>query len=256
MVDDNGNKIVATTDGKVVKNKDGSYFYDKGSGKALWVTKGYEKRTQDSTQMAEAKDARTLLSDNPNEIERMYADFANHMKALANKARLESLRVKEDKADPEARKTYAAEVESLKEKLIKAKANSVRERQANLIASSRFNAAYNDNPDMDGDDKKKLRGTLVKQARYETGAAKDRVRFTDREWEAVEKRAISPSMLNDLLKNADEDDYLSRAMPKTDRIGSAKRQRIKAMFNAGFTYEEIAKACGVAEGSISSVLKK
>lgn len=256
MVDDNGNKIVATTDGKVVKNKDGSYSYDKGSGKALWVTKGYEKRTQDSTQMAEAKDARTLLSDNPNEIERMYADFANHMKSLANRARLESIRVKEEKADPEARKTYAAEVESLKEKLIKAKANSVRERQANLIASSRFNAAYNDNPDMDGDDKKKLRGTLVKQARYETGAAKDRVRFTDREWEAVEKRAISPSMLNDLLKNADEDDYLSRAMPKTDRIGSAKRQRIKAMFNAGFTYEEIAKACGVAEGSISSVLKK
>ncbi len=256
MVDENGKKLVATTDGKIVKNKDGTYSYDKGSGKEVWITKGYEKRTQESTQMAEAKDARTLLSDNPNEIERMYADFANHFKTLANRARLESIRVKEDKADPEARKKYAAEVESLKEKLVIAKSNSVRERQANLIASSRFNAAYNDNPDMDGDEKKKLRGTLIKDARYETGAAKNRVRFTDREWEAVEHKAISPSMLNDLLKNADEDDYLSRAMPKTDRIGSAKRQRIKAMFNAGFTYEEIAKACGVAEGSISSVLNK
>ena len=256
MVDEDGKKIVATTDGKIVKNSDGTYSYDKGSGREVWVTKGYEKRKQDSTQMAEAKDARTLLSDNPNEIERMYADFANHMKVLANRARLESIRVKEDKADPAARKEYAAEVESLKEKLVRAKANSVRERQANLIATSRFNAAYNDNPDMDGDEKKKLRGTLIKQARFETGAAKNRVRFTDREWEAVEHKAISPSMLNDLLKNADEDDYLSRAMPKQDRIGSAKRQRIKAMYNAGFTYEEIAKACGVSEGSITGVLNK
>lgn len=254
MVDEDGKKIVATTDGKIVKNKDGTYSYDKGSGKEVWQTTGYEARTQKSTQMAEAKDARELLSDNPNEIERMYADYANHMKAMGNRARLESLKVKENKADPAAKLVYASEVDSLRDKLIRAKANSVKERQANLIASSRFNAAYNDNPDMDGDERKKLRGQLIKQARFETGAYKDRVTFTNKEWEAIQNRAISPSMLNDLLKNADEDAYISRAMPKTDRIGTAKRTRIKAMFKAGFSYEEIAKSCGVSEGSINNVL--
>jgi hypothetical protein len=184
----------------------------------------------------------------------MYADYANHMKAMGNRARLESLKVKENKADPAAKIVYAAEVDSLRDKLIRAKANSVKERQANLIASSRFNAAYNDNPDMDGDERKKLRGQLIKQARFETGAYKDRVTFTNNEWEAIQNRAISPSMLNDLLKNADEDAYISRGMPKTDRIGTAKRSRIKAMFKAGFSYEEIAKSCGVSEGSINNVL--
>lgn len=255
MIDpETGKQIIATTDGKIVKNKDGTYRYDRGSGKELWETKGYEPRTQKSTQMAEAKDARELLSDNPNEVERLYADYANHMKVLANRARLESLRVKEEKADPKMRQMYSAEVESLNDKLVKAKANSVRERQANLIASSRMNAAYNDNPDMDGDEKKKLRGTLIKEARYETGAYKDRVRFTDREWEAIQNHAISPSMLTDLLKNADKDDYLQRAMPKQDRIGSAKRSRIKALAKAGFTFEEIAKQCGVSTSSINKVL--
>ena len=255
MIDpETGKKQVATVDGKIVKDKDGTYHYNKGSGKELWETKGYEPRKQDSTQMAEAKDARSLLSDNPNEVERLYADYANHMKVLANKARLNSLNVKEEKADPEAKQKYAAEVESLNQKLTNARANSVRERQAQLIASSRMNAAYNDNPDMDGDEKKKLRGTLIKEARYETGAYKNRVRFTDREWEAIQNRAISPSMLSDLLDNADQDAYISRALPKTDRIGSAKRSRIKAMYKAGFTYEEIAKMCNVSSSSINSVL--
>lgn len=255
MIDpETGKQIIATVDGKIVKDKDGTYHYNRGSGKELWETKGYEPRTQKSTQMAEAKDARALLSDNPNEVERLYADYANHMKVLANRARLASLNVKEEKADPKMRQLYSEEVESLNAKLVKAKANSVRERQANLIASSRMNAAYNDNPDMDGDEKKKLRGTLIKDARYETGAYKDRVKFTDREWEAIQNHAISPSMLEDLLKNADQDDYLSRAMPKQDRIGSAKRSRIKAMSKAGFTFEEIAKQCGVSVSSINKVL--
>lgn len=47
-------------------------------------------RTQDSTQMAETKDARRLSSGTPQE--EAYADYANRMKAMANEARKEILR--------------------------------------------------------------------------------------------------------------------------------------------------------------------
>ena len=47
-------------------------------------------KQQKSTKMAETKDARTLMSNNPAANERLYADFANNLKAMANKARLES----------------------------------------------------------------------------------------------------------------------------------------------------------------------
>ena len=84
---------------------------------------------------------------------------------------------------------------------------------------------------------------------------KTRVKFTEKEWEAVNHNAVSPSFLTQLLDNADSDNYTQLAMPKTDTIGTAKRNRVKALYNAGWTQEEIAKAVGISQSSISSILK-
>ena len=267
MKDENGKDIYATVQGVVKQDKTGNYYYDKGTGKGakeVWVNTGnVVPITQKSTKMNEAKDARELLSDNPNAIERTYADYANHMKAMGNEARKEYYRLQnspaeraKSKIDPVAKKEYAAEVASLNEKLIRAKANSLNERQAQLQANSRINAALADDPDKysSQEERKKLNGIMLKQARIDCGAQKDRVTFTDSEWEAIQNHAIGETKLMDLLNNADSAEYTARALPRDSRISPAKKSMIQAYYNAGYTYEQIAAMTNVPQGSISGLV--
>lgn len=249
-----GKDLIATTDGKVVKNKDGSYSYDRGSGKDKWVQTGWTRRQQDSTRMAEATDARTLLSAHPSEIEQAYATYANHMKALANQARKESLSVPSQKYDPSAKKQYAKEVKELDEALIKAKKNAPRERQAQLLATSRINAILDEHPEYEADDRRKVRGQELNIARSQTGAKKDRITFTEKQWEAINAGAVSESKLQQLLSNADKDSYMSLALPKKDRISDSKKTTAKSLASAGWTQEQIAEFLDISTSSVSNIL--
>ena len=215
--------------------------------------------------MEKVKDARELLSSNPNAIEKTYADYANHMKALANTARKEYYRLQNDpkekeknKIDPKAKKIFAEEVESLNRKLEKAEKNAPRERQAQLMANSRINAALasdNEGKYDSAEERKKLRGQCLKQARIDVGASKDRVTFTDKEWEAVQNHAIGETKLNKLLQNANSEEYKARALPRESKISDAKKNVVKAYYQAGYTYEQIAAMTGVSQSSISGIVK-
>ena len=263
--DEKGKDIYTTTDGQIKQDKTGNYYYDKGSGKEVWVNTGKViPITQEVTKMEKYRDANKLLSDNPNEIERTYADYANHMMSLANTARKEYYRLEHDpkekakvKIDPVAKKTYAAEVESLNNKLTEAKKNAPRERQATLLCNSRINAALAEEPEKysSEEERKKLRGTMLKQARIDCGAQKQRVTFTDKEWEAIQNHAIGETKLKALLDNADSEEYTARAMPKESKISPAKKQLVQSYYNAGYTYEQIAAMTGVSQGSISGLVK-
>lgn len=268
MKDENGKDIYATVGGKVKQDKYGNYYYDKGTGKdakQLWINTGNVKQiTQDINKMEYYKDARSLLSDNPNEIEKTYADYANHMKAMGNTARKEVYRLQNDpkekaktKVDPEAKKKYASEVDSLETKLVAANKNRPRERMAQLLMNSRLNAALSEEPTKydSAEERKKLRGTLLKQARIDCGAQKQRVTFTDSEWEAIENHAIGETKLRSLLDNADSEEYTARALPRESRISDSKRALVQAYYTAGYTYEQIAAMTGVAQGSISGIVK-
>ena len=264
LKDENGKDIFATYDGQIKKDKDGNYYYDKGTGKGaknVWVNTGKTKQiTMDIPKMEYYKDAKSLLSDNPNAIEKTYADYANHMKALANTARKEEARLEREEKqsiDPVARKQYSSEVESLNRKLTEAKKNAPRERQAQLLATSRLNAAY-ENDDSgkydSAEERKKLRGTIIKQARIDNGAQKSRVTFTDNEWEAIQKHAIGETKLKALLDNADSEEYTARALPRESKISSTKKALVQAYYDAGYTYEQIATMTGVSQGSISGIV--
>lgn len=86
---------------------------------------------------------------------------------------------------------------------------------------------------------------------------KTRIVFTDREWEAVQKGAISDSKLTKILNASKSDEIVKRAMPKTATvITNAKMAKAKAMLANGYTYNEIAKACGVPESTVYSALNK
>lgn len=258
FVDENGKKVVSTYTGKVVQNKDGTYKYEAGKGKQVWVDDKTVERTMSTTRMAAAKDARELLSRNPSKIELTYADYANHMKMMANEARKAAVAVDTSyKKDPVAEKEYAAEVKSLNAKLVKAEKNAIRERQAQTLATSRVNAEMDANPGLydDANDRKKLRDRALKQARYDCNAQKDRVTFTDSEWEAIEKKAVSATTLSKLLRNADSIEYTQKALPKSTGISTAKKSRIRTLAAQGYSQEEIAKMVdGVSTSSISTIL--
>ena len=264
LKDENGKDIFATTDGKVKQDKTGNYYYDKGSGKEMWVNTGKTvKLTQKIPKMEYYKDAKSLLSDNPNEIEKTYADYANHMKTLANNARKEYYRLEHDpsekekvRLDPAARKEYAAEVASLNQKLTEAKKNAPRERMANLLCNQRVAAALSDEPEKydSAEERKKLRSQCLKQARIDCGAQKQRVTFTDAEWEAIQHRAIGETNVKKLLDNSDSEEYTARALPRESKISDSKRSLVQAYYNAGYTYEQIAAMTGVAQGSISGIV--
>ena len=238
---------------KLVK-KNGKPVLDENGNKV------YEKSlaTQKITQMAYAKDARDLISTYNTPQEKAYANYANKMKALANTARKEALALETPKADPEATKTYAKEVASLTAKLNVAKKNKPRERQAQLKTSVRVEQLLEQDPTLkDRKDKlRKEKSKILTQTRLEVGAGKQSVEITDREWEAIQARAISGTKLKEILDNADMEKVRKLATPKlTTTLPSAKVSRIKALSTSGNSIAEIAEIMGISTATVSKYLK-
>ena len=223
------------------------------TGKTNW--KG-ELLTEKSTQMADTKDARTLISGHNSPIERVYANYANQMKALALEARKALISTENLKYDPAANKHYAAEVKSLESKLRAAKMNAPLERQALILANVAVKQYIYDNPTIKNDNGalKKLKGRTLNQKRLVTGAVKQRVRFTDREWEAVQAGAVHHTFLKDLLRNADSKEVKQLAMPKERTTLSASRKgRIQSMLSMNYTQKEIASMLDIPLSQVESV---
>jgi hypothetical protein len=230
---------------KYEKDANGKWVYEINpeTGRPLYENTGkINVRMQKSTKMAETDDARELMSDNPSAKEIIYADYANKMKAMANEARKEYLATPNLKMDPEAKKKYKEEVASLDKKLNDALKNAPKERQAQLLATQIINERLKENPDMDGDEKKRLKGQALNGARQRTGAKKQRVVFTEKEWEAVNAGAISENKLTKLLKNAEPDNYKALATPRTSRISETTANRIQQLLAAGWTERQIEDA--------------
>lgn len=244
--------------GELVWEKTGETYkkkvVDKKTGEVSWVdTPALSKRPG----MMTVKDANDLVSSQSAPIERVYASYANNMKALANRARLEMINTPNAKWSPTARKAYANEVASLKQKLTRAQANAPRERQAQLYANSVVKAKKASNPDMDKDELKRLKNQALAMARARMKASKSdtEVTFTDREWHAVQAGAISHSMLEDLMNYANMDRVRQLAQPRTQRgLSAAKRTRAKAMAANGYSQADIASALGVSTTAVQEAL--
>lgn len=244
-----------------VDKETGEYIY-KESGRTFTDPKtGKERLAEDTVSLiSETKDARTLSSGTIQE--NLYADFSNKLKAMANQARKEAVNMKGIQRDPQAAKTYATEVASLKEKYNNMIANKPKERKAMLIANANIKAKIQEqglNPAIDKKEIKKISSVEMQRARDSVGASgrKSKVTFTDKEWEAVQAGAISDNMLTKFLNSSDSDEIVKRAMPKTTSVmSSAKTSKAKAMLRSGYTYKEIAQACGVAESTVYSALNK
>lgn len=243
---------------KHVLQREDRYDINPDTGEIIYKTKIDKKTGQpttkmtESTQMHETKDARTLLGPNATDMEKVYADYANSMKALGNRARKEYLKVVEPAYNPAAKKKYATQVASLNAKLVAAQKNDPLERQAQLLAGQRVAIIREDNPGMSAAEIKKARGRAIVQSRKDVGAEKARIEFTEDEWEAMNSGAVSKTTMTRLFDNAKNDKLMKRALPKENSgLTPARLQVAKSMLNAGSTLAEVAEHFGVSVKTLS-----
>lgn len=222
-----------------------------------------KQRMQQTKQMLTVDNAFELVHNNQNPVEIAYAKYANSLKSFAKKARLEVLKIKEKKRDPEAAREYADEVASLTKKLERSQANQDVERWAQLMANQRVAARKAQDPSLK-DDKarlKKLRQQYLSRAREETGAKRIKITIGDREWEAIQKGAVGHTTLSSILKYADPDDIKQRSMPRsTTGITPALVSRVKLLASygredkGGYTQAQIADRLGISTSTVTDIL--
>ena len=234
-------------------NEDGSLSYKEVKEEYTDKDGKIRLRTQKSTKMAETKDARTLSSGTPQE--EAYADYANSMKSLANQARREMVNTGKIAYSASAKATYQPEVDSLMSKLDMALKNAPRERQAQTLANATVKAKKEDNPDMTRGEIKKASQQALSQARASTGAKRQNIEISDREWEAIQAGAISENKLMQILNNTNTDTIRQRATPRAmAALSTAKQNRIAALSASGYSTAEIADALGVSSSTVTKYL--
>ena len=262
LKDENGNYIIK--DGINVKTGEKEYQLTNRTYAQLDKKTGEWKRvpaTITSTNMYEAKDARTLMSGPKHEgteMERVYADYANKCKALGNEARKMLVNTPSDKRDPVAAKKYASEVSSLTVKLNEAQKRAPLERLANIKAKLYMESMLDATKmQLSKAEYKKEKDKALKRARRDVGASRYDIKITPKEWEAIQAHAVSPTTLRAIFEKTDLETLRKMAMPKTAPVlTDAKVARIKAYSNAGRTQAEIAESLGISVSTVREALKQ
>ena len=236
--------------------KTGKVYFTNKDGSITYSTK---ERTTPSTRMAEVTDANELVSFNRHSMEVLYADYANSMKSLANKARIELVTTGNLNYNKTAKDTYAAEVSSLNSKLNDALKNSVKERTAQRLANAEIARKKELNPELKGEDLRKVSQRALTKYRNEIGSVsrkKRSINITDKEWEAIQAGAISERTLKQILNNSNPDVLREKAMPKDRKqLSQAQINRIKSMNNSNFSLSQIAEKMNLSPSTISKYLK-
>lgn len=234
--------------GQKIYTETGRTVVDRSTGKAV-------PRTTKSKRLAETQDAYSLIDGPGTEIERVYADHSNELKAMANEARKEMISTKPVPYSPSAKKVYSAEVASLNSQLNVALKNAPRERQAQVLANAVVSQKRQANPNMDSADVKKIKNQALAEMRVRTGANKTRIDITDAEWDAIQAGAISTNTLTKILSNADMDRVRALATPRQPTVmTSVKQSRAKQMLASGYTQAEVARQLGVAPSTLKSFI--
>lgn len=254
-IDSKGKKQLAS-----VIAKDGDAYYKNDLNEYVKVSN--EKlitklATETSTKMAEAKNAIELVSKYNSPKELAYADYANKLKSLANSARKESIAIVDIPYSASARSTYAKEYEDLKYKLNISLVNAPKERAAQTIANSIIKTKLTNSPEMSADQENKIRQQALSRARNIVGAKRTNIDITDKEWEAIQAGAITPSMLKQIIDNTDTDVIKKYAMPRNSTVlTDAKIAKINALKSNGYTTSEIADYMGISVSTIQKYTSK
>ena len=243
-----GSGVIDPLTGKVVYKESGRTYVDPRTGKTVAATTKVKR-------ILAVDDVHSMSSGTLQE--EAYADYANKMKDLANKARLEYKATPTLKRSASAAKAFEPEVNRLMAALKVAQLNAPLEREAQRIANARVKAKVQANNITDKDEISKIRRAAISDARNSTGASGKRTRITisDGEWTAIQSGAISDTTLSEILRYAEPKTVRERATPRrTMQLSDARISRIKAMANSGHTNAEIAEALGISTSAVSKYL--
>lgn len=236
---------------KYAKDKNGNLIFDENGNPKYTIKTATERHKK----MEVVEDAFELSSGTAKEAE--YANYANHMKALANRARKEAMSIENMEKNQAAAKIYAGEVQSLLTKLDTAEKNAPRERAAQIAANVAMKQIMNENSSMTKDEIKKISQYQMNKARAAVGANKQsvQIKIEPREWEAIQAGALSTSKQKEILKNCDLDVVRQYATPrKGSGVSVAQVNSIKNFKASGFTNAEIAERLGISTSTVSKYL--
>lgn len=248
--------------------KTGKKVYEP-TGKTRWSPKrdkegnviGWkEVKKQDKIEKMYAVDDAFELVGNPDDPkERLYANFANTMKKLANNSRLIAVNTDNLKRNPDSVKMYAKEVAELNDALKSVKANKYLERQAQILGNKRYYAAKRDG-NYSRDQLKRLQNECIAGARLSIGAKKPTIDITPKQWAAIDAGAISSSLLTEIINNTSLDTIRNYTMPRrTQRslVSYTDECLIRSMAaRPGVTQAEIADAMGLSASTINTILNE
>lgn len=217
----------------------------------------YRLATKSSTKMAEAEDAYSLSSGT--KMEAIYANYANSMKALGNKARKYRVNLEGTKYSKEMAAKYAPEVSSIMTQVNRAMKNKPLERKVQAMADVKIAMLMHDHPDWDKADRKKHRARIVRECRQRMGTQSARPKLTEREWLAVKSGALTQNKIKNLFSLMDVDDVREYATPKNyvSKLSKGEIAYAKSMLNSGnYTTSEIADFFGISVSTLSRAINK
>ena len=264
------------------EREDGAYIdiYDKKTGKThkeyrLWDPETGEKlytytgRTyidkhgkeqlavKEIPKMEKAKDAYELSSGSYKES--LYADFANSMKSLGNKARLEIDKIEKKNVNKEAALKFVKEIQELKNAVIFADLNKPRERQAQIYANYKKRQFRTTNKNewdqLTAEERGKWMAKALAEGRARSGAKRTPHYITDKQWEAIQAGAISSSILSTILPVCDSDRLKELALPhgKTT-LSENKQSYIRTLIANGYTMKEVAEQLDISTSTVEKYM--
>lgn len=235
---------------------------DPVTGKPIYETVGWKEKTRKSTQMMETDDAYTLTSGGSKEhpgtqTEKVYAEYANKMKAMANEARKAFLVADNatEKKNSEAAKVYSREVNHLLYQLNEAKKNAPLERRAQAMAQAVVEVEkQNASGGMTKGEFSKRLDKELKRARDIVGASRYQVQISQKEWEAIQAGAVSKTIQQELFRFTDADKLRELAMPREQKkLSKSFVNLAKSMLDRGYTLKEVAERFDVSPSTISEL---
>lgn len=187
-------------------------------------------------------------------VEDLYSNYIRSLQSLRNTGIKKSRTIQKPSRSKVAAEVYAPEVRSIEEKLKTALLNRPKERQAQILAEKLY--WENIKPNMSKDDLGKLKSRSTARARVTVGSDSkgSRIKLTEKEWEAIQARAISSTKLEQVLQNADMDLVRKLATPRQLKLSSAKASRAQQLLSKGYTYAEVSQVMGVSTTAIREAL--
>jgi hypothetical protein len=215
--------------------------------------------TTEVKRLALTDDAYTLVRDKYDPVERMYADHANEMKALANAARLQASRIPNPLQNKAAKEVYKEDIDKLTSDLKRAEAQKPLDRRADVLAGITVKMKMAEDPTLrvDPDRKKKVERQAKAAARARLGLERPVIDITDRQWDAIQSGGVSANKLRAILEYADPKRVEELSLPRKNTVmTTAVSARAKAMLAAGATNADVAAALGIPASTLRDAVRR